>query len=542
MATGLTRKGAPPLLRMVGGKRHASDKDHEEPAYKGRPDTNEKAKKRKEEEEEEEEKEEQLINAEPLSTDDELQQPPPRPSPSSRRKIAVPIKKVDAELKQPQRKSSRKAPPIRAPAKGSYQSGKADKATKGVEDDKENATSTQSSVEASEDQGWGFAEEFRLPSPKKQKTQYGANARGASSRANIHAPPAKKFGTGPSKNVPRAKGKTSYTRKNRTQPQEEDDVSDVSMMSNDELDRILKTGPQDKDGKSTLAPLDDEELKNILDEPSKPTRILYQLGDWVQDQAPPSSQLESSAPQEALDNIKEYIEQLPQDEAEGTRCSLCKELVELEDYWEFWKGRDKTVKNHTAYCTRHRRKSAQEEYRGEGYPEIEWDALPQRIKAHRQDLYKVLNNKRPSRYRERYEPLALTGKAAAVPSRRKDLPQEVQDELDSYALDDKATYPGYYGPHGRRIITENVMKVLKNEIKTCRDSVVQASGPAAFVQAVLVPEVAILLIMEDCTVDREEAEEIREKTYDMGLLLNEEIEDSLEVQDDSEDDNEYHHG
>jgi hypothetical protein len=68
---------------------------------------------------------------------------------------------------------------------------------------------------------------------------------------------------------------------------------------------------------------------------------------------------------------------------------------------------------------------------------------------------------------------------------------------------------------------------------------VQGSGPATFVQAVLVPETAILLIMEDCRVDREEAEEIREKTYDIGMLLNEEIEDTVEVHEQSDDENEY---
>jgi hypothetical protein len=45
--------------------------------------------------------------------------------------------------------------------------------------------------------------------------------------------------------------------------------------------------------------------------------------------------------------------------------------------------------------------------------------------------------------------------------------------------------------------------------------------------------------MEDCRVDREEAEEIREKTYDMGMLLNEEIEDQVEANYPSDDENEY---
>ena len=46
--------------------------------------------------------------------------------------------------------------------------------------------------------------------------------------------------------------------------------------------------------------------------------------------------------------------------------------------------------------------------------------------------------------------------------------------------------------------------------------------------------------MEDCGVDEQAAEGIRERTYDMGSLLNEEIEDEIErVDDDSEEENEY---
>lgn len=201
------------------------------------------------------------------------------------------------------------------------------------------------------------------------------------------------------------------------------------------------------------------------------------------------------------------------------------------------------MKNKTAFCHAHQKISAQKEYTKAGYPTIDWNALPKRLRKHKSVLSHILHNtnKRPSIHRNRYEPLGLTGKAAAVPSRRPDLSKDQQDELDSYALNDTAVYPGYYGPHGRRVITENVMEILKTELKNCTDAVVQASGIAAFVQAVMVPEAAVLLIMEDCEVGWEKAETVREKTYDMGVLLNEEIEDDVErrPEDDSDADNEY---
>jgi hypothetical protein len=274
---------------------------------------------------------------------------------------------------------------------------------------------------------------------------------------------------------------------------------------------------------------DEEELETILG-PDKPA-LLHQLGEWFQDRTPDSSQPQSSAPQEDvdnLDNLEGYIHKLPEEAPEGTICTICHEPVASSDYWAFWTHKLKTVKNQTAFCTSHRRQTAQEEYTREGYPAIDWPALPDRIKQHRMALHKVLTNEQPSTYRDRYAPLALTGKAAAVPSRH-----TAAAAASSYTLDDHATYPGYYGARGRRAITEAVMALLRNEIKRSRDPVVQTSGPAAFVQAVLVPEVAVRFIMEDCAVDRDEADAIREGTYEMGLLLNEEIEDEIEVGEES---------
>ena len=163
-------------------------------------------------------------------------------------------------------------------------------------------------------------------------------------------------------------------------------------------------------------------------------------------------------------------------------------------------------------------------------------------------LFKILNDETPSRFRALYAPLALTGKAAAVPSKRTDLPPSLRAQLDSHALDDAAVYPGYYGARGRRLITENVMSLLHTEIKRSSDAVVQTSGPASFVQAVMVPEVAVRLIMEDLRCDGEQAEEVRERTYEMGVLLHEEVEDEVfvgeedeeEEEEEEEEGNEYH--
>jgi hypothetical protein len=543
-------KQARPLLKTVNGKRHASDNDHDEPASKRRQSpAAPKA------------QDEQDIYAEPASSDDELRPPPSKPKKAA---TITTTSDVTDELTVPQRKSVRKGASAEETSQGPAKMNGVGRLKKGQQDDKENTTKAIPPPSSASTQGDPFEFGLEHASQRSNKSTKVKTFGSKNKTANIHVrQDGNKGKKRPAIKVPRKTNKN--TSKAKAPVDEESELSDISMMDVDELEKTLGSEPPrdpelrekatKKRSKSKLEPttstLADDELDGILKSTPedadlrrtsrrfKPTALYDQLGDWIKDRAPNSSQPESSAPSGDLDNLKEYLNQLPEEEQEGYTCPLCRASVENEYYWDYWKGKDKTVKNQNTFCRAHRTKSAWDEYRSEGYPDIVWAALPQRIRKHRMELFKVLNNDRPSGYRDRYEPIALTGKAAAVPSRRKDLPEHVLQELESYAMDDQSTYPGYYGPHGRRVITETVMRLLKNEIKNCSDAVVQGSGPATFVQAVLVPETAILLIMEDCRVDQQEAEEIREKTYEVGMLLNEEIEDNVEVHEQSDDENEY---
>jgi hypothetical protein len=553
-------KNCAKLHRSVGGKRHASDDDHEGPAAKRqRSPIPEKAQL------------EEDFNAEPVSSDDELHAPPPRPSRLAHSKTPaakLPTPNPSDELSLPKRKSTRKengkqASPTKSASKSQISKSKG----KAGEDKKNPPQGTQESSNASaSDDIFGFVDTGVASQQSNKSSQTKKTTFGKKGTGNFHVLPGKKPIKKPAIRVPNgSKSKGKNARKYQTPLPKEEDDSDVSTYSIAAIEdmvgstkpvdpelRTVEKRPKKKGGGSIfVTPASEAELEALLDgtstdkelkrasRRSKPTVLHDQLGDWLQDKTPQSSQLTSSAPQEDLDDLKDYLKELPEEEQEGSSCPLCRAPVESEDYWEYWKGKKRTVKHQNAFCRIHKTKSAWEEYRSEGYPDISWPVLPQRIRKHRMTLFKILTNELPSPYRAAYEPIALTGKAAAVPSRRKDLPTHIQDELDSYALDDQSTFPGYYGPHGRRVITETVMRLLKNEIKNCSDAVVQGSGPATFVQAVLVPETAILLIMEDCRVDREEAEEVRERTYEVGMLLHEEIEDRVEVGEGSEEENEY---
>ena len=73
-----------------------------------------------------------------------------------------------------------------------------------------------------------------------------------------------------------------------------------------------------------------------------------------------------------------------------------------------------------------------------------------------------------------------------------------------------------------------------------KDRRISSRGPTAFVQSVLVPEVTVLLIMEDMQVETEKARDILENSAGVGELIHEEIRDVVKKRvDDSEDDSDF---
>jgi hypothetical protein len=425
----LLSRHAPKLLRNAGSKRHASDDDHEEPIAKRRSSP---AKRQTQNEED--------IYAEPASSgeDEELRKPAPRTTLPS--KPAIPI---TDELSLPQKKSARSQPVTQITSSGTARTRQTDKGKRKSDDDKENTSreAPQSSSKSSQDDSLGFGLEHA--SQRSNKSSKAIKFGSKNKTGNIHAvqPPANKCRKVPNIRVPRSiRGTNKQSSGTMALSDDDGNISDVSMMSNVDKDTELRTVEKKKptakytnDADGTI--LNHEELgaefPNMPEDKdlrrttrrAKPTVLHDQLGDWMQERAPGSSQPASSAPQEDYGDLKDYLEQLPAEEKEGTVCPLCRAPVKEDDYWQFWKGQEKTVKNQNKFCRSHRTASAWEEYRSEGYPDIDWDTLPQRIKKYRMDLFKILNDDRPSVYRERYEPIALTGKAAAVPSKRQDLPE-----------------------------------------------------------------------------------------------------------------------
>jgi hypothetical protein len=88
---------------------------------------------------------------------------------------------------------------------------------------------------------------------------------------------------------------------------------------------------------------------------------------------------------------------------------------------------------------------------------------------------------------------------------------------------------------------DNIISNFSSHIRrlAATDKIISSGGVSGYVQAVLVPELAVLLVKEDMGVDDEEARGILQESIEIGDLLNEEEEEVINGKvagDDSDDD------
>ncbi|TVY85483.1 hypothetical protein LSUE1_G000160 [Lachnellula suecica] len=202
------------------------------------------------------------------------------------------------------------------------------------------------------------------------------------------------------------------------------------------------------------------------------------------------------------------------------RCPMCNKPVDPADLRDFG---NMNTRRQGEFCQWHQKKTAQDDWDLKGFPEIDWDKLRSRITKHRVFIKKVINGG-DSHYRDLLEDRVNAGK-----------------DRNLLKMTSNLT-PGYYGGRGLRIMSENIMHeftaLLKK--KAVKDRRISSRGPTAFVQSVLVPEVTVLLIMEDMNVEVEEARNILEESAGVGELIHEEIRDVVKKRiEDSEDEDDF---
>ncbi|KAM3085036.1 hypothetical protein ACMFMG_003473 [Clarireedia jacksonii] len=187
------------------------------------------------------------------------------------------------------------------------------------------------------------------------------------------------------------------------------------------------------------------------------------------------------------------------------RCPMCNEPVNKEDLKAFG---EMNTRKQEKFCRSHQKKTAHTDWRSKGYPNIDWSVLDSRIEEHYVFIKELIGGA-SSHYRSLFEERVKSGKDRNLLKSTSNLT------------------PGYYGSRGLRMMSENIMNKFTPLLKkrAPKDRLIAARSPTAFVEAVVVPELTVLLIMDDMKVADEEARDILKESSKLGDLVNEEIKD-----------------
>ncbi|KAI2473645.1 hypothetical protein F4781DRAFT_139866 [Annulohypoxylon bovei var. microspora] len=197
--------------------------------------------------------------------------------------------------------------------------------------------------------------------------------------------------------------------------------------------------------------------------------------------------------------------------AATAKCPMCHEAVDAELLAKYSDHGRMNIKKQTAFCRLHKRQTALSSRSQKGYPKINWRTLDTRLKAHQDFLKDVLEGTQESYYRDILRENVESGKNRTL--------LKTEDSLT----------PGYYGPRGLRAMTEYIMRTLSSVVRkrAVEDRLVSARGYTGYVQAVLVPELTVRLIMEDMGATEEDARKIMQDSIEVGELLYEDVGDVI---------------
>lgn len=189
-----------------------------------------------------------------------------------------------------------------------------------------------------------------------------------------------------------------------------------------------------------------------------------------------------------------------------TKCPWCQDLVSAIALKEYSKGKKLlNVQMQKRFCERHKKETAMDTWRERGYPHVDWEMLERRFGDHRAYLSRVIDGKK-SHFRNILAEKIETGQGRSL---------KKEGNLN----------PGYYGPRGGKLMQDYLVEEFSELLmeKAVSDHVIAGRGSAAFIQSVLVAELAVQLIMEDMDVSAVEAREIMEESKAVGEMIHEEV-------------------
>lgn len=186
-------------------------------------------------------------------------------------------------------------------------------------------------------------------------------------------------------------------------------------------------------------------------------------------------------------------------------CPLCAEQVDEKLLQQFSNGERMKLVRQVRFCRMHNKVSAQKIWDERGYPAVDWASLQARIDGHHDFLKSIIMGTR-SHFGDLLQENIRTGQARTLLT--------TKDYLT----------PGYYGLRGMSVMTETVTDVFSNLLRKRApvDPRISGRGYTGFVQAVLVPELAVKLIQEDLGLGEDQAREVMTESRAVGEILNDE--------------------
>ncbi|MCJ1352829.1 MAG: hypothetical protein MMC33_002813 [Icmadophila ericetorum] len=171
-----------------------------------------------------------------------------------------------------------------------------------------------------------------------------------------------------------------------------------------------------------------------------------------------------------------------------------------------------TMRQQSLFCRTHKTETAHDTWRARGYPEIDWGELPARLENH-QDVVSDIIKGQESFYRNVFEEKVRKGTGRTLVQSLMDMGEEAGSET------------GYYGSRGAKVMMDHIITTFSRSLRRLAQTdklIVSGGGTPSYVQAVLVPELAVSLIMEDMDLDKEGARRVLSESADLGELVNEE--------------------
>lgn len=251
----------------------------------------------------------------------------------------------------------------------------------------------------------------------------------------------------------------------------------------------------------------------MIERPPSPPRAVFKVPASISDLQ--FRTLKNAAIEEPLTDDPSDEEKHDNDEAKlegddsqvletATVCPWCGEPVDKKLLDDFAKGRRLNVRLQAKFCQKHKKQTAADLWKQRSYPDIDWLGLDGRFAKHHESLLDVINGG-TSHFRSIHEKNIASGRARSM---------KKEDNMN----------PGYYGPRGFNLMCDHLVNEYSDLLKekAVDDRVIAGRGSAAFIQTVLVAELAVRLIMEDMNVAEDRARIILDESKVLGEMIHEE--------------------